>query len=76
MTHVVEFATIKLELNHCEADSSTVYGGDTDLWDVALGMLPAIKHLPRKGMLVCAGVTMRWDRGGLEEAPELGGGDN
>lgn len=82
MTHLVEDITIKITLNHCTSiEPSTVLGGKRDLRKDAAEMLTG--ELPRWlrerifiDRIEWDGIEIVYENTGLQEVPELGGGDN
>lgn len=80
MTQLVEDITIKITLNHCEAES-TVLGGKNDLRAAVMpwldSMLPTwIGSRTLKAHFGDLGVDISYENTGLYEAPEASGGDN
>ena len=82
MTQLIETYKIEITLNHDAVDSA-VYSGALDLkkclseaWS---GIGSLVELWPdRRGrlQLLDGGIDVRWERSGLDEVPELGGGDN
>jgi hypothetical protein len=76
MTQVIEQCTIKVTISHDDVDTSTLYGGPVDLWERAARMIANLHGMPPKGRMRMSGVELTWDKTGVFEVPELGGGDN
>lgn len=80
MTELIERYKIDITLNHDQVDSA-VYSGGIDLkqclHDIWPDLARLITAMPCGRMqFVNGGIEVRFERSGLEEAPELGGGDN
>jgi hypothetical protein len=82
VTNLIETCTIKITLNHDKLDGfvSSIYGGETDLRKIVEEAWP--KMAPWFGMrsgkatLAFGAVLIEWDTTGIDEVPELNGGDN
>ena len=77
MTNLVERVTLTVTLHHDQVDSA-VYGGGLDLKQVVRRIWPHICPWASvtDGRLHMRGVEIEWKSTGLEEVPEIGGGDN
>lgn len=80
MTQLVEDITIKITLNHCEGDSKVI-GGDVDLRRDLVDWLDAwlpdfLRQRVMHNEYVGIGMAITYTNTGLQEVPELSGGDN
>lgn len=81
MTVLIERFSISITINHdAEGADSTVYSGGTDLREKARSYLPLIvdaaDFAPGKASIRNGAIEFEWSATGLEEVPELSGGDN
>ena len=80
MTKVNEEFTLRISIDHdgCQG-ISTAYGGDVDLEEQAREIFPSLAPFigkVGKGRLEFGGMCFEWEYTGLQEVPEVGGGDN